>query len=87
MHPVNLLLPQPTLTHRASQATAQFYLHSLQSKTGLNDRCRGRGLRVMEAVEVDDTGVGGRKGEATVRMDRPLFQYPPGSQASGAESR
>lgn len=41
----------------------------------------------MEAVEVDDTGVGGRKGEATVRMDRPLFQYPPGSQASGAESR
>lgn len=58
MHPVNLLLPQPTLTHRVSQATAQFYLHSLQSMTGLNYRCRGWEAGVMETVEVDDRGAG-----------------------------
>lgn len=86
MHPVNLLLPQLMLTHRASQAMAQFYLHSLLSMTGLNGRCTG-----WEAGGHGDCRGGGqgcwRKGKVMLRMDRPLFQCPPGSQASGGREQ
>lgn len=82
VHPVNLLLPQPTLT----QVTAQLYLHSLQSMTEGKGQVPGHGrLGVMETVGCS-TGLQ-EKRKAVVRVDSPSSSAPQAPRRPGAESR